>query len=171
MANNVKKAYLLSLVMFWQSLPLNAMPGARQEAKSSEGSALPQRVQTTGNQPQTKSETPAMPDADGIYSVGNGVTPPKVIESPQPQYTDKASQKKISGTCVVELMVDAQGSPHNARIVKSITEGLPLKLKKIAAGLDQNALDAVMKYRFQPAEYRGTAVPVHLKIEITFQTY
>ena len=68
-------------------------------------------------------------------------------------------------------MVDIQGIPHDPRIVKSITEGLPKKQQKAAAGLDQNALEDAMKYRFQPGEYKGKPVPVHVKIEVTFQIY
>ncbi len=86
-------------------------------------------------------------------------------------YTDKASEKKITGSCLIELIVDAEGNPQDIHVGKSIAEGLKPKLKKIAEGLDQNAVKAVAQYRFKPAEYQGKPVPVHLKIGIQFQIY
>ena len=172
-AFGVKKACIVSLALIWFSLPSYQTLSAMQESKKTDGAAPPPSGQPIDGQSQGKSEPPeAKPDANGIYASGNGVTPPKVIEwPPGPSYTDKASQKKISGTCVVELVVDIHGNPHDAQIVKSITEGLPQKQKKAAAGLDQNALENAMKYRFQPGEYKGKPVPVHVKIEVTFQIY
>lgn len=108
---------------------------------------------------------------DGVYEVGNGVLPPKVISSVSPMYTDKASIKKVTGTCLIELVVDAQGSPQDVRVVKSIGEGLKPKLKKAAESLDENAVKAVSQYRFKPAEYQGKPVPVHQKISVDFQVY
>ena len=94
-----------------------------------------------------------------------------MISSANPMYTEKASEKKVTGTCLIALTVDTQGNPQDIRVEKSIGEGLKPKLKKIAEGLDQNAVKAVAQYRFKPAEYQGKPVPVHLKIEIQFQIY
>jgi Gram-negative bacterial TonB protein C-terminal len=56
-------------------------------------------------------------------------------------------------------------------VAKSISEGLKPKLKKIAEGLDRNAVEAVTRYRFAPAEYQGKPVPVHTSIEVSFNVY
>ncbi len=120
----------------------------------------------------------ATPDADGVYHVGHGVRPPRVITSVNPEYTDLARKKKISGICVVGLVVDAQGNPQNIRVVRSIGKDLESigkdldpKLKKAAEGLDQNAINAVSKYRFSPAEYQGKPVPVQVNIEVNFKMF
>lgn len=118
------------------------------------------------NQSSATEPPQATPDADGVYHVGRGVRPPRVITSVDPEYTDLARKKKISGICVVGLVVDAQGNPQNIRIVRSIGKDLESvggdldpKLKKAAEGLDQNAVNAVSKYRFSPAEYQGKRFP------------
>jgi TonB family protein len=120
---------------------------------------------------KTSSSPQATPDSDGIYRVGNGVTSPRVLQSADPQYTEEAERKKISGTCVVELVVDTNGIPHDVHVTKSISDGLKPKLKKIAEGLDRNAVEAATRYRFAPAEYQGRPVPVHSTIEVSFNVY
>lgn len=111
------------------------------------------------------------PDSSGIYRVGSGVTAPRVLQSADPQYTEAASKKKITGSCVMEFVVDTNGVPRDVHVTKSISEGLKPKLKKIAEGLDRNAVEAVTRYRFAPAEYQGRPVPVHTSAEITFSVY
>ena len=113
----------------------------------------------------------ATPDADGVYRVGHGVRPPRVITAVDPEYTDLARKKKISGICVVGLVVDAQGNPQNVRVVRSIGKDLDPKLQKAANGLDQNAINAVSKYRFSPGEYQGKPIPVQVNIEVSFKLY
>ena len=58
----------------------------------------------------------------------------------------------------MRLIVDEHGMPHNPQIVKSLDPGL-----------DQKALDAVLQYRFRPAQKRGVAVPVMITIRINYQ--
>lgn len=120
----------------------------------------------------------AAPDANGVYHIGHGIRPPRVITSVDPEYTDLARKKKISGICVVGLVVDAQGNPQNIRVVRSIAKDLESigkdlepKLRKAADGLDQNAINAVSKYRFSPAEYEGRPVPVQVNIEVSFKMF
>ena len=87
-----------------------------------------------------------------------GSTPPRVISSANPEYTSEARAKKISGTCLVGLTVDPGGMPANVHIVKSLDKGL-----------DENAIQAVQKYRFTPATKDGVAVAKDIKIEANFQ--
>ncbi len=62
------------------------------------------------------------------------------------------------GDCLVRLIVDASGNPQDPRIVKSLDPGL-----------DQEAIKAVMKYRFKPAMRNGQPVPVFITIAINFK--
>ncbi len=77
----------------------------------------------------------------------------------------------MSGICVVGVVVDDQGIPKNIHIVRSIGKDLGPKLKMTADGLDQNAMTAVSKYRFSPAEYQGKPIPVQVNIEVNFRIY
>jgi outer membrane biosynthesis protein TonB len=47
----------------------------------------------------------------------------------------------------------------------------PKVLRTLDYGLDQNAVDAVMRYRFKPAMRDGEPVPVIITVEVNFQFY
>lgn len=111
------------------------------------------------------------PDASGIYHVGNGVRPPQVIYSIDPQFTEIARQKKLDGTCVVSMVVDRNGTPQDVHVARSIAAFLPLKFRSAARGLDENAINAAKQYKFKPGTYQGKPVPVEVNIEITYRLY
>lgn len=98
---------------------------------------------------------------NGVFRVAGNVTAPVPIISPNAQYSDDARKKKLSGICLVSLIVDAQGMPQNPRITR-----------KLDPSLDQNAVEAVSKYRFKPAMKGGLLpVPVMITIEVNFRLY
>jgi len=144
-----------------QAMPVQPGPGSSAQADQSSS-------QSSANGAKTTEPTP---DANGVYRVGHGVKPPRILTSVNPEYTDLARKKKISGVCVMELVVDAEGKPYDVRVVRSIRKDLDPKLKKAADGLDQNAIRAVSQYRFSPAEYQGKPVPVHVNIEVNYQLF
>jgi TonB family protein len=111
------------------------------------------------------------PDASGKYHVGDGVSAPKLVFAPDPEFTAKASRKKLGGMLVVSLTVDAAGRPQDVRVSRSLAEGVSKKLRPIALGLDANAVKAVKEYRFEPAEFQGKPVPVETTVEIDFRIY
>lgn len=100
------------------------------------------------------------PDASGIYHVGNGVLPPKLVYAPDPKFSPQARKAKYQGVAVVSLIVDAQGKPQNVHIVKHLQ-----------MGLDEQALAAVTQYKFKPATLQGKPVPVEVSIEVNFRIY
>jgi TonB family protein len=77
-----------------------------------------------------------------------------------PEFSDEARRNKYQGIVVVSLIVDAQGNPQNPKVVR------PLGM-----GLDEKALEAVMKYKFKPAMSNGKPVPVMINVEINFRIY
>ena len=92
--------------------------------------------------------------------VGKGIRPPVPLFIPPAEFTEKAKQAHVSGTCLVGLIVDPQGMPRNLKILKSLDPGL-----------DQNALTAVNRYRLKPAMNEGEPVPVYVKVEVNFRLY
>jgi hypothetical protein len=50
------------------------------------------------------------PDASGKYHLGDGVSAPKLLFAPDPEFTDQARRKRAGGTVVVALTVDAEGN-------------------------------------------------------------
>jgi TonB family protein len=82
------------------------------------------------------------------------------LYTPEAHYTPEAKKAEIKGKCLVSFIVDQQGMPKNIRIIQSLD-----------TGLDQNAMDAVAKYRFKPAMRNGEPVSVVLTSEVNFQLY
>jgi len=96
-----------------------------------------------------------------LYHVGSGVTAPVVIHQALPQYTEEARQAKYQGICLISIIVDVNGNPQNARVVR------PLGM-----GLDEKALEAVRQFRFTPAIKDGkTPVPVKITVQVNFRLY
>ena len=94
-----------------------------------------------------------------VHSVSEpGVVSPRVLYKVEPHYTPDARDAKIAGTVVVELEVQADGRAHNPQIVRSLDPGL-----------DQNAIDAISHWRFQPGTKNGLPVTVHATIEVNFK--
>src|SRR5438876_1529396 len=96
----------------------------------------------------------------GVFRVGGGVTPPKEIFSPEPEYSEEARKAKFQGTCVVQLVVGPDGVPHDMRVVRTL--GL---------GLDEKAIEAVQKWRFKPGKKDGVPVATLVNVEVQFHLY
>lgn len=107
---------------------------------------------------------PYKPDPDSkevIYELNTGgVVAPRIIHSIDPRFTEYAKKNKISGICVLRLIVDASGRPQHIRVTRSLDPGL-----------DVNAMIAVSQYRFAPAIHNGKPVPVYIDLEVNFRIY
>jgi hypothetical protein len=146
---------------------------------ASRGPNLPQAVeQQNGVSQDKKSEAPPAsaqsvpkPNADGVYQVGNGVSAPQITYSIDPELTDAARRKKLTGTCIVSLVVDTRGIARDRQVSTSIADTVPPKLRSIATELDRNAVNAVKMYRFKPGMYQGKPVPVETTVGINYRLY
>lgn len=96
----------------------------------------------------------------GVFSVGGNVSAPIPIYKPEPPYSEQARKAKYQGTCVLWIVVDAQGNVTDAQVVK------PLGM-----GLDENALNTVKTWKFKPAERNGSPVPVRVMVEVQFRLF
>lgn len=90
----------------------------------------------------------------------NGVTAPRPIKSPDPEYSIEARQQKVQGSCVLWLVVGTDGLPRSIRVQKGL-----------GFGLDEKAVEAVRQWRFEPALKDGKPVPVQINIEVSFRLY
>jgi protein TonB len=97
---------------------------------------------------------------DGLEHVGGKVTAPYQINQVEAEFSDEARRAKYQGIVVVAIIVDKQGNPQNPRVVRAL-----------GMGLDEKAIEAVMKYKFHPAMREGKAVAVPVNIEINFRLY
>jgi TonB family protein len=97
------------------------------------------------------------PAQDPVYSLGNGVTAPKLVHSVEAGYTEQARKDKISGTVMIDFVVGKDGVPRNFQVIKSLGDGL-----------DDSATSAISEYRYQPAMKDGAPVSVHFSATVTF---
>jgi TonB family protein len=96
----------------------------------------------------------------GVFRVGGGVSAPKVISAADPQYTKEAQKAKYQGIVVLALIVTPQGDTRDIRVVR-----------KLGMGLDEKAIEAVKKWKFEPAMKDGKPVAVAINVEVTFRLY
>jgi protein TonB len=96
----------------------------------------------------------------GAYRVGGGVSAPKVLYDPDPEYSEEARKAKYQGTVVLWLVVSPEGKPQQIRVQRSL-----------GMGLDEKAIEAVRQWRFEPAKKDGQAVPVMINVEVNFRLY
>ena len=96
----------------------------------------------------------------GVFRVGGGVTAPRVIEDPSPEYSDEARKAKFEGTVILWLIVDSYGKPRDVKIARSL-----------GMGLDEKALEAVRLWKFKPAMKDGSPVAVEVNVEVNFHLY
>jgi TonB family protein len=106
-----------------------------------------------------KSDTkPTKPFTWPVERVGNGVSQPRVISKVDPDYTEEARAKQLSGTVTLAVVVGADGVAHDLHVVK------PLGM-----GLDGKAIEAVQKWKFAPAIKAGQPVNVSATIDVNFR--
>jgi protein TonB len=96
----------------------------------------------------------------GVFKVGAGISAPQPVLTPDPEYTDEARRTKTQGTCTLMLIVDAAGRTRDIRVVHGL-----------GFGLDAKAMEAVQRWRFDPALKDGRPVTVQISIEVEFKLF
>ena len=96
----------------------------------------------------------------GIFHVGGGVSPPRAIFSPEPEFSEEARKAKYQGVVTLALVVGTDGRPSNIRVQSSL-----------GMGLDEKAIEAVKNWRFDPAMKDGHPVRVEIAVEVDFHLY
>jgi TonB family protein len=96
----------------------------------------------------------------GIFHVGGGVSPPRQIYAPEPEFSEEARKAKYQGVCTLGLVVGTDGRPSNIRVLSSL-----------GMGLDEKAIEAVRTWKFEPAMKDGHPVRVEIAVEVDFHLY
>jgi periplasmic protein TonB len=96
----------------------------------------------------------------GVFRVGGGVSAPRTLFAPDPEYSEEARKAKFQGTCVLWLVVGPDGRARDIRVTRSL--GL---------GLDEKAIEAVKQWKFEPAMKDGKPVAVEINVEVSFRLY
>lgn len=103
---------------------------------------------------------PSDPGAEPMTLNGQvipGITPPQVVFTPKSKISLQAEQWRYGGRDLIGLIVDSSGNPQQVRIVQAA-----------GMGLDECAVEAVKRYRFNAAVKDGAPIPVRINIDLTF---
>jgi TonB family protein len=103
---------------------------------------------------------PFMPADASIKVVGDGVTPPQVLNSIDPSSNEFAQEFGIAGMEQLRTVVDSTGIPRQIVIARPI-----------GFGLDEKAVEAVKNSHFRPATVNGQPVPVVVDLVVTFRIF
>jgi TonB family protein len=96
-------------------------------------------------------------DREQAVKIGKSVTPPRLESKIEPQYSENARIAKYQGTVVAKVEIGSDGFVHSI----SIQRGLGL-------GLDAKAAEAIVRWKFKPAEQNGQPVAMQATIEVNF---
>jgi protein TonB len=94
-----------------------------------------------------------------VYQIGNGVKSPRLIKEVKPVYTAGAKSRGVQGLVEMKVVVLADGTVgDDVSISKSLDDEL-----------DQQAINAVKQWTFQPGTKDDKPVAVEVIIEMTFK--
>ena len=107
--------------------------------------------------PPLPTPEPAEPAEEGpIYVVG-AVEPPVKLEAPAPAYTELARRARAEGKVIVQVVIDEEGRVTDVKV-----------LRAVGFGLTEAAVQAVERWRFEPARLEGRAVSVYYNLTVRF---
>jgi protein TonB len=96
--------------------------------------------------------------AERIYKVGGAVTAPSVIQKVDPNYTEEAKEAGIQGKVLLKAVIGSDGIALDIVVAEGIDPAL-----------DQNAVDALRKWRFRPATRNSKPVATTAKNAVNFR--
>ena len=113
-----------------------------------------------GGQEPSSGNTQTQPAPEVVFKIGHGVSPPRATYQPDPEFSEEARQAHYQGTCLLSIIVGADGKPRDIKVTR------PLGM-----GLDDKAVEAVRGWRFDPARKDGEPVAVQVFVEVDFHLY
>lgn len=155
---------------------LDAIPRPVVETTGNAAVEAPQQAPPTSSRPSAP-QTPADDDfLKGAYGMDTqGLTLPTLISDVKPRYTPEAMRAKLQGEYLLEVVVGADGYVTRARVA-GVSGNLEFFGKASQdqpagrnQGLDEQALAAVRGWRFSPGTLNGVAVPVVVKVNLSFR--
>jgi TonB family protein len=85
-------------------------------------------------------------------------TPPVVAHRVEPEYSPEARAAGLEGNLTLYVEVETDGRPANVRVIQGL-----------GMGLDENAMTAVLQWRFEPAMVSGAPTKIAQSVELPFR--
>jgi TonB family protein len=155
---------LASLPDFWRQCLADHLtydPSQPKDAEFSWRAPVIGRAKLTQNSALKPSDDRKDPESgEPITHVGNGVSVPRAMFTPEPTFPEIARSIGFQGVCVLKLIVGTDGLVHNVEVVRPL-----------GFGLDESAVAGVKTWRFQPAARDKQPVAVEMNVEVSFNLY
>jgi TonB family protein len=101
----------------------------------------------------------AQADRGGVYpAVPPGGTQPEEIDRVVPQYPSMARRAGVAGAVVIRGIVRRDGTIDDVEVIKDLPYGL-----------GESAREAVRRWRFRPATFRGEPIDVYYTVTVNFR--
>jgi TonB family protein len=94
----------------------------------------------------------------GPYRPGSGIEAPRLLREVKADYSEEARRRGIEGEVVLEVIVRRDGTVGDVTV-----------LRRLGAGLDERAVQAVRQWRFAPARRLGAPVDVIVEVAVAFR--
>lgn len=104
------------------------------------------------------------PDANGKYHVGDGVTPPILVHSVEPELATNISHAR----CMLALTFGTDGKPTDVHLVPSSSKTKNEDDGNLSIQTRMVCVNAAEQYRFKPGYFKEKPVAVDLRVEIFF---
>jgi len=109
-------------------------------------------------------DSSAVPEASApdcsVSQRPNFQRPPRALFQPGPEYSEEARKKQIEGVVQLSIVIGTDGIPHDVKVEKGL-----------GYGLDEKAVQAVEKWRFEPPERDGQPTEQKVAVEVSFHLY
>jgi TonB family protein len=99
-------------------------------------------------------------DYNRIFSGKDVSSKARILEKPEPQYTEAARKNQITGTVVIKAIFSSSGQVTNI-----------IAVSKLPDGLTEKAIAAARQIRFVPATKDGRPVSMYMQLEYNFNLY
>jgi TonB family protein len=99
-------------------------------------------------------------DYNRIFSGKDVTSKARILEKPEPQYTEAARKNQITGTVIIKAIFSSSGQVTNI-----------VAVSKLPDGLTEKAIAAARQIRFVPATKDGRPVSMYMQLEYNFNLY
>jgi TonB family protein len=116
---------------------------------------IPGVVQHPGKPPSPQELFPEAARAATRFD--KGIKPPRRISGPEPEFSEEARRARYQGTTTLGMVINENGDVQKIWIISPL-----------GYGLDLRAIEAVSRWKFQPATKDGHPLPVQVVVETDF---
>jgi len=104
-------------------------------------------------------ETSAPGPTPPVANITNHLEPPRLVSSPPPSYPSVARSTNVSGSVLIDAVVDETGKIGDMRVLS----GNPV--------LRQAAMESLRMWKYEPARFNGQPTSAHVQVRMNFSLH